>query len=804
MVDGLDAIKAEWRQLRLYFVLVVLSLLLIVGGVFFFRDELQRSVEHECLTSYAVSEFNNIPLIEGEIIQEFTAEWNDLHIFYLWLKNGSSSDKGIVKIEIRDKDGKQYYEGQKALNELGDELYCWVGGMQNSLKKGKDYELIINTEGVSGNTSIQAVKDTTILDSMGKLSINGKEENNSALYVLQTYSPTTYSIGTVWSGLWVITVALGVVIIFIKNKVVNIFIQILIRVWGIVAAFLSIEILQENIEAIEIKYIIINCSIILGVYLILYSLLKYYAKYATILVCFIIGIANYYVKRFRGTELQILDIKSIPTAMSVAGNYSFIISPVLYTVIVIVVLTMGLMTLIKQDIHYKEKRICSYKKRVGAMIGGIILLAIIYNLYAPRENLDWLNWSTNFTRYGWGYANMIIQNRSKIQKPEGYSNESIQKILKSIVKEDNAKNVMPQNVIVIMNESLSDLGYLGNLKTNQDYMPFIHNLETNAIKGNLYVSTFGGGTAVTEYEFLTGNTEHFFSQGIIPYSSLCRNSEAGLCKILQAQGFYAVAMHPYGAKNWNRDKVYKAMNFDEFLSLDDYQGAERIRNFVSDKADYDKIIEYVENDGEDDKLFIFNVTMQNHGGYDLNMGKMDTIIEIENFESSVAETYLSLVYESDKAFEYLLDYFSEFDEPTMIVMFGDHMPALPGNVYDNIYGRNHNDLSAEDKNKKYTTPYIIWTNYESDFEKKEIISANYLGSYVLECAGLQMTEYNKFLLNLMNEIPAIGQYGYLDRQEQFVSYEESDEQIFSEYRILQYMRLKDRKSEFYNCFTIQN
>src|SRR5699024_4707076 len=62
------------------------------------------------------------------------------------------------------------------------------------------------------------------------------------------------------------------------------------------------------------------------------------------------------------------------------------------------------------------------------------------------------------------------------------------------------------NIIAIMNEAFSDLSVVGDFTTNQDYMPFIHNLEEDTIKGNLYMSIFGSGTCNSEFEFLTGNT----------------------------------------------------------------------------------------------------------------------------------------------------------------------------------------------------------------------------------------------------------------------------------------------------------
>lgn len=780
-------------------------LLLLVAGRILYGDELQQRVQYDYFTcNMEASEYTDIAVKDGEIIQRFDAEQTGLYTFFFWLDNCSSQDSGVIRAQLRDLGGRLYYENQYDLSALGEGEFTWMGGTTDRLRKGKRYELVIRIENAVSNASIRSVESGNLLEGLKEYCVNGEPRSDLALYFLQSYLDS-YSIGTVWLFLWVSSFGVALAGSFLSRKNARKTFKVIIGGWGIVASFLVIEILNESIDVIAPKYILINCCIIGAVSIIMHIILKKWSKYITLLLCMILGLVNYYVKQFRGTNLQVIDFKSVPTAMSIVGNYELMISWQIYTAIMIMWMTIGLMVI--SDKQIDEEQIPEYDRkswigrmRLGSAAGGVLILMIISSVYVPKESFNWFELNKNFPEYGWCYTNMILMERSKIQKPEGYSDESIEKIVSSIEKKPPKTDIIPQNLIVIMNESFSDLGILGNLETDRDYMPFIHSLEENVVKGNLYVSTFGGNTAVTEYEFLTGNTEHFFPQGTVPYLSVCQKEEEGLCRILQRQNYYTVAMHPYEAGNWNRDKVYESMNFDEFWSLEDYENSEYLRNYISDRADYDKIIEVVENFDENKNLFIFNVTMQNHGGYDINNGLLDTSVRIENFESSVAETYLSLVYESDRAFEYLLDYFSSSDKKTMVVMFGDHMPSLPDNVYDSLYGRDRQGLSAEERNKMYITPYIIWTNYDIELEARGNISANYLGSYVLECAGLGMPDYNRFLCSLMDQIPAIGQYGLVTREGEFTEYGNGEE-ILEEYRMLQYMRVKDRGSRYYNCFS---
>ena len=78
--------------------------------------------------------------------------------------------------------------------------------------------------------------------------------------------------------------------------------------------------------------------------------------------------------------------------------------------------------------------------------------------------------------------------------------------------ENTEEEIVPENIIVIMNESLADLETLGTVKTDTPLLPFLHSLDTNVTHGKLYVHVFGGGTADTEYEFLTGNSKQFLPE----------------------------------------------------------------------------------------------------------------------------------------------------------------------------------------------------------------------------------------------------------------------------------------------------
>ena len=160
---------------------------------------------------------------------------------------------------------------------------------------------------------------------------------------------------------------------------------------------------------------------------------------------------------------------------------------------------------------------------------------------------------------------------------------------------------------------------------------------------------------------------------------------------------------------------------------------------------------------------------------------------------SQAEQYLSLVKKTDEAFQYLVEYFSEVEEPMIIVMFGDHQPAVTSRFYDSLFGKSSDELTAEELMKKYQTPFIIWANYDIEETTIDKMSANYLSAYVLKEAGLKMTPYQKFLMKLYEKLPVISAMGAYDVSGYY--YESAKETPYNdmvqEYQILQYNNLID-------------
>lgn len=210
-------------------------------------------------------------------------------------------------------------------------------------------------------------------------------------------------------------------------------------------------------------------------------------------------------------------------------------------------------------------------------------------------------------------------------------------------------------------------------------MPYVKSLREKFSNGYIHVPVFGAGTAETEYEILMGNLKYFLPTGSVAYKLYAKEPEYGLAYVLKEQGYQTVAVHPYFGENWNRKSVYEKMRLDDFISMKNWNAPmDALRTFASDSSTYDRILRLYENKKQGEELFTFCVTMQNHGGYDTDSSGDFTNTVSLNYEVEypLAETYLSEVNVTDAALKKLIDYFEDSNENTMIVMFGDHLPAI--------------------------------------------------------------------------------------------------------------------------------
>jgi phosphoglycerol transferase MdoB-like AlkP superfamily enzyme len=515
----------------------------------------------------------------------------------------------------------------------------------------------------------------------------------------------------------------------------------------------------------------------------------------------IIGLANYYVQNFRSAPIMPWDIYSIGTAKSVAGNYSYSIG--LQTVVVLVCFIVLLII----ESRFAMKVPAKKAKRIFVIISSALCI-YCYTILVQNENFR-----VEFGLYDKLYTPAVMSKRDgsvvaflmelqyvSVDKPEGYSAEEMKEFYDSLKESDSADSSKElqdselPNVIVIMDEAFSDPAVLGDFETNVDYMPFIHSLwqgAENTVTGYLNVSVLGGNTANTEFEFLTGDTMAFMPSGSVPYQQYLKNETPSAVSYLKNMGYNTYAIHPYNASGWDRDTVYPLLGFDKFYSLKYFSNPQKIRDYVSDKESFARIKTIYEAKRDEKPVFIFNVTMQNHGGYDETFDNFTPSVTAEDIDSNALEMYLSLIKETDSAFKNLVEYFEEQDEKTIILLFGDHQPAAyVTNPILKLNGIDTDNLTDEENMLRYRVPYVIWANYDIDEKTGEDTSANYLSIELFEAAGIELSPYQQFLKELREDYPVLSAVDICDSEGNIYASDLDTEEL-ELYRKLQYYLLFD-------------
>ncbi len=395
-----------------------------------------------------------------------------------------------------------------------------------------------------------------------------------------------------------------------------------------------------------------------------------------------------------------------------------------------------------------------------------------------------------------GIAVTFVMNMAymSIEKPQGYDRAEAEELLSARGGENDSAGSELPNIIVVMNESFSDLSVIGDFEVTRDCTPFLHSLQQgarNTVTGMLNVSVCGGNTANTEFEFLTGNTMAFLPQGSIPYQQYLTGETPSLASHLRNLGYQTIATHPYMASGWERDTVYPWLGVDRSIFIEGYRGMGVVRQYVSDGACVEKIIRLYEQKEAGKPLFLFQVTMQNHGGYEDLYENFAPEITAAGGKNVSLNQYLSLTELSDQSLKSLISYFSGVEEKTVVVFFGDHQPGdMVAYSVLALHGMRWNALDEEEIKLRYQVPYVIWANYDIGQEQGADTSVNYLAADVLSRAGVPTDAYHDFLLGLKKEYPVISTVRTVkaDGSEVPSSGEAGEMDV---YRKLQYYRLFD-------------
>lgn len=546
---------------------------------------------------------------------------------------------------------------------------------------------------------------------------------------------------------------------------------------------------------------------------------------------YLLALISHYLVLYRGTPLLPVDVTTIGVADTILNEYSYLPDYQIITATLVFVFLMVVGARLQTPRFPKPARVLS---RTVCGVAVAVFLAVFYGTSAFADAglaPDFWNQTRGYRNYGVVYGFFGNTKYLYVQEPDGYDPDDIEGLVGHI--EDAEEDTQQPDIICIMNESLSDLSVLGNLQTNAPCLPFISSLRENTVRGNLYVPVIGAGTANTEFEFLTGHSMAFLPSGSSAYMLYVKDEQPSLAKLLAAQGYSVRAQHPYYARGWNRTTVYPLLGLSPFASLETlfdmtpftayqqsgdlatleatmeelYPGENvLIRQYVSDAYNYKLLIEDYEQRDTEKPYFMFNVTMQNHGGYRAdadNFGQNNWLTDTDEFPQT--DRYLSLMKYSDDAFKDLIAYFETVDRPVLICLFGDHQPAIESAFSEELLGTSLDALSLEQQQARHITPFLIWANFDIEEKEIDMLSSNYLSSLLLQTAGVRMSAYDRYLLRLSETLPVVDTVGYIDSDGNYYGWSDASpyKELLSEYRRVQYNCLFDIENRKEQLFTIQ-
>ena len=501
---------------------------------------------------------------------------------------------------------------------------------------------------------------------------------------------------------------------------------------------------------------------------------------------FVLGIAEYFVITFKNQPIQPGDLTALSTAAAVAGTgYTYALTAYcLYgmAALALALLCCSLATLVVPQ--EEERRVTGWRAVVANLVAGALCItAVALHVtcidYYNTLLIQVYSWRPLDSYYHQGYLPTFISAAQTIRppRPDDYSVDDAAALLDAYATaydEDPLLGASPEHaaaqeqyaeeqptVIAIMNETFSDLSIYQNLHADYQGPEFFNSVPDALARGKLYVSAYGGGTANSEFEFLSGNSMAFLGPGVYPYTLYNLTETENLARQFSEAGYATCAMHPNHATNWNRENVYQDFGFDSFLSIDDFADADTLRDMVTDAATYDKILELLKQN--EDPQFIFDVTMQNHSGYTTGQIPFSkrTHYAIDGVEDLEVNEYLALIDESDRALEDFLDSLRKLDRKVVVVFFGDHQPFFP-DKYNNAWF--HGEDDAVHAERLWQTDYLIWANYDvagcDQVSEQRDISINYLGALTMQLIGAPLTDYQKAQLVAMEAMPAINTTGF--------------------------------------------
>lgn len=425
-----------------------------------------------------------------------------------------------------------------------------------------------------------------------------------------------------------------------------------------------------------------------------------------------LGITNGYMLLIRVTPFNAQDLKVAGDGLTLFNKYFTGFEGIMLAVGIITVIV-WLISMWKRGGQYAGKM-----HRIPALIAIAIAfgtVGLLTNLAIDKRIVSnyFGNIAFAYEDYGFPYCFSASVFNTGIAEPNGYGKETMDKISNhgEITQAKTGRKEMP-NILFIQLESFFDPYEVEFFKTSSDPIPNFRKLSEEYSSGYFKVPSVGAGTANTEFEVLTGMSMRYFGPGEYPYKTILKKTQAeSAATALKKFGYGTHALHNNGGNFYSRADVFNNIGFDSYTSKEFMNILQLTENgWAKDSV----LTQHIKNamDSTEQQDFVFGITVQGHGDYPEEKVLENPRIHVTGIEdegrTNAWEYYVNQLYETDQFIADLIQMLKERKEPTVLVLYGDHLPTM--------------GLEAKDLKGRYlyNTNYVIWDNIGLPKEDKNI------------------------------------------------------------------------------------
>lgn len=426
----------------------------------------------------------------------------------------------------------------------------------------------------------------------------------------------------------------------------------------------------------------------------------------------VIGCVNGYMLSVRVTPFNAQDLKVIDDALSMIDKYFNGVQGALLITLILAIIA-WLVSMWRRGGQFTGKM-----HRIPALVAVVATfgtMSLVTDFAIEKRVLSnyFGNIAFAYEDYGLPYCFTASLFNTGISEPNSYNGYTMSKITQNgkLTESSTSREEMP-NIITIQLESFFDVYEAEFFETSMDPIPTFHYLMDNYSSGYCKVPSVGAGTANTEFEVLTGMSMRYFGPGEYPYKTIAKYQPMeSAATALKAFGYGAHALHNNGGNFYSRADVFNMMGFDSYTSKEFMNVLQYTENgWAKDNILTQHILNAMDSTEQQD--FVFCISVEGHGDYPEEPVIENPLIQVTGMEdegkTNSWEYFVNHLYETDKFIADLIAQLEQRGEPTVLVLYGDHLPTM--------------GLEASDLTSRYlfNTNYVIWDNIGLEKEDKTL------------------------------------------------------------------------------------